>query len=113
MLFSPLIWKKHKARGWDNTCPHCQGQLKWIYDGITWYPCDAEPVLFRLHPEGRSKIVYKRRLIENCIIYTPEDKKGDGAPLWGYQQHYYTCPVLRKHRQDYAKKRRLNYDGYI
>ena len=104
--FSPLIWKKHKRRGWDNTCPHCGKPIKWIYDGMDWLPCDTEPILFRMHPDGRDTVVYKRQELERCIIYSGQDKKGDGVPLTGHRQHYYTCHVLKARRREYIENQR-------
>lgn len=102
MIYSPLIWKKHKRRG-DDLCPHCNAELKWIYDDSGWFPCDKEPVLFVMHPTGRHRFIYKKQELSNCVLFKPGDERTKGAPLWGHQQHYYTCAVLRSHRAEYAK----------
>ncbi len=104
MIFTPLIWKKHKRRDNENICPHCSAPIKWIYDGFDWYPCDKEPVLFSMHPEGNLTIIYKCQELNKCLLYVKGDPRTVGTPLWGYQQHYYTCPVLKKHRASYRKR---------
>lgn len=106
MTFSPSIWKRHKRRDDFNECPHCGAPLRWIYDGIDWLPCDTEPVLFRMHPEGKSTVVYRRAELANCILYSAKDRKGTGEPLWGHVQHYYTCSVLKARRREYIKNQR-------
>lgn len=105
-ISSPLIWKKHKRREYFEKCPHCDGELKWIYDGIEWFPCDKEPVLFIMHPEGRSRVIYDKQELSNCLLFKKGDRRIQGAPLWGHQQHYYTCPWLRERRKDYAVSQR-------
>lgn len=105
MISLPLIWKKHKRREPFNECPHCQLPLKWIYDGIEWFPCDKEPVLFVMHPDGRHTLIYDRQELSNCLIYKPNDKRILTAPLSAHQQHYYTCPWLKARRADYVKER--------
>lgn len=66
-------------------------------------PCDDEPVLFTMHPEGKLSIVFKKQVLENCLLYRKEDKRCAGAPLWGYQQHFYTCEWLIARRRAYKK----------
>ena len=105
MTFTPLIWKKHKRRDNENNCPHCQAPIKWIYDGFDWFPCDKEPVLFAMHPTGRLTLIHERKELSNCLLYVKGDPRTVAPPLWGYQQHYYTCPILRKHRAEYIKRR--------
>ena len=101
-MFQPLIWKTHKRREQFNECPHCGKPLKWIYDGLVWYPCDKEPILFMLHPQGQRELLYNRNLISNCLLYTRGDKRFEGIkPFSGSMQHYHTCPVLREHRRQY------------
>lgn len=105
MLFQPEIWKTHRRRNEYDECPHCGSPLRWIYDGLQWYPCDKKPVLFILHPEGTKHIVYKKELYQNALLYTPGDKRFYGvSPLYGSIQHYFTCPVLIQHRRDYARR---------
>jgi hypothetical protein len=99
----PLIWKTHKRREEFNECPHCGGSLRWVYDGDVWIPCDKEPTLFMLHPEGRSVVVYKHQVYEHCLIYRKNDRRFTGAALQGNIPHYYTCPVLKERRKAFAK----------
>lgn len=104
-VFQPLIWKTHRRREQFEECPHCGKPLRWIYDGIVWHPCDKEPVLFMMHPEGRCEIMYRRELLGNCLIYRVGDKRFVGAvPLYGSVPHYYTCDILREHRREFARK---------
>lgn len=103
-MFQPQIWKSHKKRDDFTECPHCGKPLRWIYDGILWYPCDREPTMFILHPTGKNQVLYNRKLYENCLIYRKGDPRFDGVhPLSGNVQHYYTCPVLRSHRKEYIQ----------
>ena len=105
MTSLPLIWKKHKHRDDFKECPHCGAPLKWIYDGFEWYPCDKEPVLFTMHPQGCITVVYRKKEFSNCLIYSKGDSRTAGSPLGGHVQHYYTCPWLRNRRMEYAKSR--------
>lgn len=98
----PLIWKTHKHREDFNQCPHCNAPLRWIYVGEEWIPCDKQPTLFILHPSGSAKIIYKKQVYENCLIYKKADKRFQGEILEGNRPHFYTCEVLRKQRREYA-----------
>lgn len=102
----PLIWKTHKQRGDFNECPHCGKRLKWIFDGIEWLPCDSEPVLFVMHPQGKNTLVYHRELIDRCLLFDKRDKRTHGANLTGHRQHYYTCPWLISRRREYGERMR-------
>lgn len=103
-MFQPQVWKNHKRREQFNECPHCGQPLRWIYDGVVWYPCDKEPVIFMMHPSGKSSIVYNRELYKNCLIYRKGDPRFAGThPLSGSVQHYYSCPILKQHRMEYRR----------
>lgn len=104
MIFTPRIWKRQKHRENENECPHCGAPLKWIYDNFDWIAVDKEPVLFAMHPEGRLTIIYNKQELNNCLLYVKGDPRTVGTPLWGHQQHYYTCPVLRAHRAEYRRR---------
>lgn len=107
MNFQPQIWKSQKHRLEGNTCPHCGQVLRWIYNGSTWFPCDKEPVLFMLHPKGKSTIIYNKELFTNALVYKAGDRNFEGVqPLQGNEPHYFTCAVLRSHRQEFARSRR-------
>ena len=99
----PLIWKTHKRRDEFNECPHCGASLRWVYSGDVWIPCDREPVLFMMHPEGRSTVVYEKQIFEHCLLYRKNDKRFGSVPLQGNVPHYYTCPVLKERRIAFAK----------
>lgn len=105
MLWTPQIWLSHKRRQYIKTCPHCGKEIVWICDGIDWMPCDKEPVLFSIVPDGKLKIVYHRKVLSGCDLYRRGDDRFDKKPLWGRQQHYYTCPVLKKARREYVTQR--------
>lgn len=103
-MWRPEIWKTHKRRDDFTECPHCGKPLQWIYDGNAWMPCDKEPVMFIMHPEGKQTIVYNRKVYENCLLYRKGDRRFDGVhPLMGSMQHYFTCEVLKQHRRDYMR----------
>lgn len=107
--FSPLIWKTHKKRLDGNVCPHCGQTIKWVYDGLQYYPCDEQPVLFCMHPEGKQTLIYRRHELDHCILYDAHNPKCSGVPCKAYIQHYYTCSVLREHRREYINN--LRYGG--
>lgn len=103
IISRPEIWKTHKKKAEFNECPHCGKPLQWIYDGIEWHPCDKEPVLFILHPDGRNEIMYNRELFNNALVYRSGDKRFDGVrPMYGSIPHYFSCPVLKESRRMYA-----------
>ena len=106
MLFQPKIYKQHERRGYDKKCPHCGRPIVWLTDGVYWYPCDKEPVLFTIHPDGHASYLYKRKLLTHCIRYRPGDKRIEKQPLMGHEQHYYTCPVLRQRRKVYMEEKK-------
>jgi hypothetical protein len=100
----PLIWKSHNHKEDFFICPHCNAPLRWIYVDEKWIPCDKEPTLFILHPTGTHRIVYKRQIYENALIYRQGDKRFTGEILQGNIPHYYTCPILKEHRREYASR---------
>lgn len=102
--FSPSIWKSHRKRLYIDACPHCGKPIIWIHNGIDWYPCDKEPVLFTMHPQGKDIVIYKSEELNHCVIYDPKNSKCTGTPFKGHIQHFYTCPVLIKNRTEWAKK---------
>lgn len=102
-IFSPLIWKSHKRRLESNVCPHCGRTIKWIYDGVQYFPCDEQPVLFTMHPDGKQTLIYKKRELDHCVIYNKNDPKCSGVPFKAHIQHYYTCPVLCEQRRRYIE----------
>ena len=110
MIFHPEIWKTHNRKSDFIECPHCGKPLQWIYDGVEWHPCDKEPVMFILHPNGKNTVIYKRETYENALMYKKDDKRFEGIhPLYGNIPHYYTCEVLREHRKAFALKKRKDY----
>ena len=99
------VWKTHKRRGDFDVCPDCGQGLRWLYIDGEWIPCSHEPVMFALHPDGNSTVIYKRKFCENALLYKKGDKRLDGSQVFmGYIQHYYNCPVLKKQRREWAIK---------
>lgn len=103
-ISGPLIWKEHRYKDGYKECPHCGAPLRWVYGDGKWYPCDKEPVLFTMHPEGRQTIIYGGEELRKCVLYYPGDPRSVGKPLWGYQQHYYTCTYLKQRRAEYRQR---------
>ena len=101
------LWKKHKHKGDFCECPHCGKPIRWIYDGDGWLPCDHEPVMFILHPRGTKNIVYEKQLFTNGLIYRKGDRRFIGEPMRGNELHYYSCPVIREMRREYAIRKSL------
>lgn len=97
------IWKVHRHKGDFDFCPMCGTPLRWIYDGDGWMPCDREPVLFVMHPRGRERVVYQRKVYDNCVIYRKGDERFSDGAIRGNVQHYYTCPVMRENRRAFAR----------
>ena len=105
-MYQPLIWKKHRRNEEYRVCPHCGQPIRWIYDGDYWIPVDRDPVMFIMHPDGKNSVVYNKKVLENCLFYRRGDGRFHGIiPLTGNRQHFYTCPVLKEHRKEYAKAR--------
>lgn len=68
-----------------------------------WVPCDELPVLFV--PGGRLRLVVRRDLLDGCKLYRPGKDKD--RPLYAMMPHFYTCPVLKQERADWAFRKRL------
>ena len=97
-------WEVHWRRGWWTMCPLCGAPIKWVrlWDG-RYSPCDEEPILFSFPENGKKsklKVVVRGELVENIV---PHPKAGE-KPRYGRLPHYWSCSVLRKERQDWAKK---------
>ena len=84
-------------------CPLCGAMIQWRRTDVDgWVPCDQMPVLFV--PGGKLKLVKRRDLIANCMVFVPG--RHECRPQYAWMPHYYTCPVLRKERADYARRMR-------
>lgn len=99
-------WMVHRRQAWWDACPHCQKRIKWIrlFDG-RWSPCNEEPVMYTFPKNGEKskyKVVAKRDIVENVIFKVPPEDK----PRYGWLPHYFSCPVLRKERREWAIKNR-------
>lgn len=97
-------WLSHRRRPEFNSCPLCGAPIKWerLWDG-TFSPCDAEPVLVIQKRGSRFNVVYRRELIKDCKLYSPRTD-GCAAPKIARMPHYYTCPVLKAERREWARK---------
>lgn len=85
-------------------CPLCQAPLQWRKTDVDgWVPCNDVPVMYVYG--GRLKLVKRRDLIGNCALYVPRKHHGQ-RPGYAWMPHYYTCPVLRKERQEWAQTQR-------
>ena len=85
-------------------CPQCSKPIQWKRTDVDgWVPCDETPVMFV--KGGRMKLLKRRDLIEGCTIYVPGKHKGQ-RPQYAYMPHYYTCPVLRRERAEWAAAHR-------
>ena len=105
LIREPQIWPAQKRRLDGNVCPHCGREIRWVYDGYDWIAVDPEPVMFIMHPEGKSTLVYRNQPVEHCIIYRKGDKRFPAHPLSGRTRHYDTCPTLKASRREYAMAR--------
>jgi len=84
-----MIYLRNKRRGNFDYCEECGAALKWVYDGYYWIACDVAPVLFYPHI-GRCKVVYKRELIENALLYRT-GLSIEQQPLIGLSPHIFSC----------------------
>lgn len=83
-------------------CPLCNAPIKWIHLwDDTWSPCDELPVIFTPDPESKTQIIRRHELVHG-VIYSP--KQGTESTTMGRLPHYYSCPVLRKERKEWARK---------
>lgn len=102
-------WITHRRPEIWTTCPLCRKPIRWVrLWNDKWSPCDEEPVLFlrksATTPGGgrwRKKIVRKREILEDCAIYNPSIDQG-ARPETGRIPHFYTCPVLKQERREWA-----------
>lgn len=83
-----MIYLRYRRRG-ESYCEECGAVLKWVYDGISWIPCDAEPVL--IYPgKGDFTAVYKRELIKDALFYKP-GMQFEERPEYGLSPHIFNC----------------------
>ena len=97
-------WLTHKRREPWMICPLCNQPIAWRRTDVDgWVPCDELPVLFV--PGGRLRLVVRRDLLDGCKLYRPGKDKD--RPLYAMLPHFYTCPVLKQERADWAFRKRL------
>ncbi|MBO5453733.1 MAG: hypothetical protein J6A69_07205 [Clostridia bacterium] len=87
------VWLTHKYREQWECCPLCCEQLKWVYDGNVWIPCNIEPKMFRRQIGSSLNMVKKKELIEGCELYKGGSPEGF---TYGLIPHVYTCTELMK-----------------
>lgn len=85
------VWFRYNRREDLDCCPLCFTPLRWVFDGVYWYPCDKEPVLFKQDNGGKLTVLKRRELIEGCKIYTSGDT--DGYQM-GLLPHTFTCSEI-------------------
>ena len=84
-----MIFMKYWRRGNLNHCEVCLSPIKWMTDGIYWYPCDAEPVLFYPHA-GKDVVFYRGELLRDCRLFR-QGEDMDGVSLTGHRPHVFKC----------------------
>lgn len=85
-------------------CPQCGAPLEWKRTDVDgWVPCDVVPAL--CVKGGKLRVVRRRELMDGCCPYNarrhPEEK-----PVYAWMPHFYTCPVLRRERREWAMANR-------
>lgn len=84
-----MIFLKYRRRGENTFCPECGSPIKWVYTGINWIPCNAEPVYF--YPSaGNDVVFYRGDLTWNAKLYRPGMGQEE-RPLAGLRPHVFTC----------------------
>ena len=98
------IFIRYKKRPNFNCCPLCHKGLKWVTDGIEWYPCNEEPILFA-RDQGYERVVKKGELIRNTKILRPGMKvRNPNAYEYGLEPHVFTCEYLKKGNDQHGKQ---------
>lgn len=91
------IHLRYKRRMDMSICPDCFAPIKWIFDGVYWYPCDREPVLF-WPGIGTEAVLHKGNFLTHALMFYPASGKSD-APLTGHKPHYFSCPFCKGARR--------------
>ena len=93
------IFIRYRKRQQFCTCPLCHKGLKWKTDGIDWYPCDEEPVLF-VRDKGYEMVIKKGEVIRNTSILRAGMKvQNPSAYEYGLEPHFFSCEKLKKKEQ--------------
>lgn len=98
------IFFRYKKKQFFKVCPLCGRGITWTTDGISWFPCDEEPVLFI--PDIGFEMVFKKRDIirKVKILRAGQTSPAPGIrPEYGLESHLFTCPELKKVGQYGAK----------
>lgn len=56
-------------------------------------------------PGGSLRLIVRRDIVDGCKIFDP--KKDKEKPKYAMIPHFYTCPVLKSERRNWAISRRL------
>lgn len=72
----------------NSICRGCGASIVWIgLQSGKSMPCDASPVYYKEHKNGKDKIVTPNGIVITCdIVENPN--KADGV---GYKSHFATC----------------------
>ena len=93
------IFIRYRKRENFRVCPHCHKGLKWVTDGIEWYLCNENPVLF-IRDEGHEMVLKKGEVIRNTKILRPGMKvQNPGAYEYGLEPHIFTCESFKERRK--------------
>ena len=95
-MISNQIFTKYSKRQSFLNCPLCMAPIKWATDGVCWYPCDDEPVLF-VRDIGYEKVLKKGDLITKTKILRPGMKvPGAAGYEYGLEPHVFTCKKIKR-----------------
>lgn len=77
-------------------CPLCGKGVKWATDGIEWYPCNEEPILF-VRDSGFEMVLKRGEVIRNTKVLRAGMKAKNPADYeYGLEPHIFTCEKLKK-----------------
>lgn len=89
------IFIKYKRREYWRTCPLCHGGIKWATDGISWFPCNEEPVLF-IRDKGHEIVVKRGEMLKGSLIYRPGMNASQFRGFeYGLEPHFFTCAKIK------------------
>lgn len=89
------IFIKYKKREYWRSCPLCHGSVKWATDGIDWYPCDEEPILF-IRDKGHEMVLKKGEVLRGVRIFRAGMRAAQfGGFEYGLEPHFFSCPKIK------------------
>lgn len=90
------IFIRYRRRQDFCVCPLCNKGLKWVTDGILWYLCNEEPVLF-VRDSGYEMVLKKGEVIRNTKILRDGMNIGDPSLYeYGLEPHIFTCEKIKE-----------------